>query len=68
LAKFRAGNRPISSYLKPPQGHPLESIAAHAESAERQLAFIITLASAENVRETRVAGSLVFRKPAVERV
>jgi guanine deaminase len=47
-------------YLKPPPGSPLHSVAAHAPSPERLLASIFTLAGAESVAETWVAGSRVF--------
>jgi hypothetical protein len=42
-------------------------VAAHAESAEHLLSSIITLAGAESVQKTWVAGSRVFGKPALER-
>jgi len=68
IGDFQPGKSADFIYLKPPEGSPLERVAAHAERAERLLASIITLAGAESVQETWVAGSLVFRKPAPERV
>ncbi len=63
---FQPGKSADFIYLKPPEGSPLESVAAHAESAEGLLASIITLARAESVQETWVAGSLVFPRPDAE--
>ena len=68
IGDFQPGKLADFVHLKPPKGSPLASVAAHAESAERLLASIITLAGAETVQETWVAGSPVFRKPAAERV
>jgi guanine deaminase len=66
IGDLRPGKSADFIYLKPPEGSPFESVAAHAESAEQLLASIITLAGAESIQETWVAGSLVYRKAAGE--
>jgi guanine deaminase len=64
---FQPGKSADFVYLNPPVGSPLRIVAAHAESAEHLLGSIITLAGAESVQETWVAGSRVFANPAPER-
>jgi guanine deaminase len=61
IGDFQPGKSADFVYLKPPEGTPLHAVAAHAASAERLLASIFTLAGAESVAETWVAGSPVFR-------
>jgi len=62
IGDFQPGKSADFVYLKPPAGSPLQTVAAHAESPERLLASIFTLAGAESVQETWVGGSLVFRR------
>jgi guanine deaminase len=60
IGDFQPGKSADFVYLKPPPGSSLHTVAAHAESAERLLASIFTLAGAESICETWIAGSLVF--------
>lgn len=60
IGDFQPGKSADFVYLKPPPGSTLHTVAANAESAERLLASIFTLAEAESIRETWVGGSLVF--------
>jgi guanine deaminase len=66
VGDFLPGKSADFVYLRPPEGSPLQTVAAHAESAGHLLASIVTLAGAECVRETWVAGLLVFGKPAAD--
>jgi len=50
-------------YLRPPQGSPLEAVVEQADSMDRILTALFTLAGSESVREVRVEGSVVFRAP-----
>jgi guanine deaminase len=61
VGDFGPGKSADFVYLKPPVRSPLQVVAAHAESPGHLLASIFTLAGAESVRETWVAGSPVFR-------
>jgi len=49
-------------YLRPPQGSVLESVCANADSAERVLSSLFTLAGAESVAETWARGKQVYRQ------
>jgi guanine deaminase len=60
VGDFLPGKSADFVYLKPPEGSPLQTVAAHADSAERLLAAIFTLAGAESVQEVWVAGAPVF--------
>jgi guanine deaminase len=60
IGDFQPGKSADFVYLKPPPRSTLHTVAANAESAERLLASIFTLAEAETIRETWVGGSLVF--------
>ena len=57
---FLPGKSADFVYLRPRAGSPLASVAAHAASAEHLLASIFTLAGAETVCETWVAGRRVY--------
>ncbi len=50
-------------YLRPDADSPLAGALARAENMEQALAAIITLGAADAVREVRVAGDIVFRRP-----
>lgn len=52
--------------LRPPKGSVLAAALAHAESPERLLSVLLTLAGAESVREVRVRGHVVHRGRAVQ--
>jgi len=58
---FAAGKSADFVYLKPPPGSPLEGVIQHADSMERILAGIFTLAGAESVCEVQVEGAIVHR-------
>jgi guanine deaminase len=51
-------------YLRPPAGSPLAAVIANADSPERALAALFTLAGPESVAEVRVEGTAVYRSAA----
>lgn len=57
---FTAGKSADFVYLRPPEKSPLAAVVAHAESPERVLAAIFTLAGQESIREVRVQGEVVY--------
>ena len=61
---FQPGKAADFVYLRPPAGSPLASVVAQAESPERILAALFTLAGSESVAEVRVEGSVVHRSAA----
>jgi len=63
---FRTGKFADFVYLRPPADSPLAAVLERAQSPERVLAAIFTLAGAESVREVRVEGSIVFRAATAE--
>jgi guanine deaminase len=58
---FQPGKAADLVYLRPPAHSPLGAVVEHAESLERVLAALFTLAGAESVCEVRVEGSVVYR-------
>ena len=60
VGDFRPGKAADFVYLRPPAGTPLAGIVANAESLERILSALFTMAGLESVREVRVAGSIVY--------
>jgi guanine deaminase len=58
---FSEGRSADFVYLRPPERSPLEAITRNAESAQRVLAALFTLAGSESVVETRVRGREVYR-------
>ncbi len=62
IGDFRAGKAADFVYLRPEAGSPLAAVMRNAPGAERLLAAVITLAGAECVRETWVAGDCVYRR------
>jgi guanine deaminase len=63
IGDFSAGKSADLVYLRPPQGSPLAAVVEQADSMDRILAALFTLAGSESVREVRVEGSVVFRAP-----
>ena len=61
IGDFQVGKAADLVYLQPPASSPLAAVVQSAESAERLLDAIFTLAGQESVREVRVAGSVVYR-------
>jgi len=61
IGDFQRGKAADFVYLRPPAKSPLASIVEDAESPERVLAALFTLAGSECVREVRVEGSVVYR-------
>jgi guanine deaminase len=57
---FRVGKAADFVYLRPPEQSPLAAVMRNAPSEEGMLAAILTLATAETVRETWVQGDCVF--------
>jgi guanine deaminase len=58
---FSEGRSADFVYLRPPERSPLEAVTKNAESAQRVLAALFTLAGSESVVETRVRGKQVYR-------
>ncbi len=58
---FSEGRSADFVYLRPPERSPLEAVTRNAESAQRVLAALFTLAGSESVVETRVRGQQVYR-------
>jgi guanine deaminase len=56
---FTAGKSADFVCLRPPEGSVLAAALSQAESAERLLSALLTLAGAESVREVRVRGRVV---------
>ena len=65
IGDFSPGKSADLVYLRPPQGSPLEAVVKQADSMDRILAALFTMAGSESVREVRVEGSVVFRAPEV---
>jgi len=63
VGDFGPGKAADFVYLRPPAGTPLAGIVANAESPERILSALFTMAGLESVREVRVAGSIVYPSP-----
>ena len=61
---FQMGKAADILYLRPPAGSPLAAVVAGADSPERVLAALFTLAGQESVAEVRVEGSVVYRSAA----
>jgi len=57
---FSEGRSADFVYLRPPERSPLEAVTKNAESAQRVLAALFTLAGSESVVETRVRGRQVY--------
>jgi len=64
IGDFTPGKSADFVYLVPQASGTLEAVLEHAESPERKLAALFTLAGAESVREVRVAGEVVYGGPA----
>ena len=64
IGDFQPGKAADLVYLRPPADNPLAAILARAETPERALAALFTLAGPESVSEVRVEGSVVYRAPA----
>jgi guanine deaminase len=61
IGDFQVGKAADLVYLKPPANGSLAAVLRNADSAERVLDAIFTLAGQESVREVRVAGDVVYR-------
>ena len=57
----KAGKSADCVYLRPPAGSPLAAAVERAESPERVLGALVTLAGPESVAEVRIAGATVYR-------
>jgi guanine deaminase len=60
IGDFSVGKAADFVYLRPPERSPLAAVMRNAPSEERMLAAILTLATADTVRETWVGGDCVF--------
>lgn len=63
IGDFEPGKSADLVYLKPPPGSTLASVIERAESMERILAALFTLAGPETIQEVRVEGSPVYCSP-----
>ena len=63
IGDFSRGKSADYVWIKPPEGSVLETVAASAESPERVLSAIFTLAGAESIREVGVRGRVVWEAP-----
>ena len=61
IGDFQVGKAADLVYLKPPANGSLSAVLRNADSPERALDAIFTLAGQESVREVRVAGDVVYR-------
>jgi guanine deaminase len=57
---FSTGKAADFVYLKPPEGSVLAGVVKQADSPQRALAALFTLAGAESVAEVQVAGEVVY--------
>ncbi|HLK49414.1 MAG TPA: guanine deaminase [Bryobacteraceae bacterium] len=64
IGDFQTGKAADFVYLRPPGDSPLAGVLARAETPERALAALFTLAGQESIAEVRVEGSVVYRAPA----
>jgi len=64
IGDFTAGKAADFVYLRPPDGSPLAAVVERADSFERVLAPIFTLADSSCIREVRVEGTPVYRAEA----
>ena len=58
---FQAGKAADLVYLRPPKDSPLAAILGQAETPERALSALFTLAGQESVAEVRVEGSVIYQ-------
>lgn len=63
IGDFETGKAADLVYLRPPSDSPLAAVVSQAESPERALAALLTLAGQESVAEVRVEGLTVYRAP-----
>ena len=61
IGDFLPGKSADLVYLHPPKGSPLEAVIERADTMQRILAAIFTLADSACVREVRVQGETVYR-------
>jgi guanine deaminase len=61
IGDFSRGKAADFVYLRPPEHTPLAEVLGTAQSPERILAALFTMAGPESVREVRVSGSVVYR-------
>jgi guanine deaminase len=62
IGDFQIGKAADFVYLRPPEDSPLAAIVQRAESPERALSALFTLAGQESIAEVRVAGSVVYHR------
>lgn len=59
IGDFTAGKSADYIYLRAPEGSPLEAVLERAESPDRILSALFTLAGSESIAEVRVGGEAV---------
>jgi guanine deaminase len=62
IGDFTEGKAADLVYLRPQAGSVLESVVQRADHPEQALASLMTMAGSESVRETRVAGDVVYHE------
>ena len=60
IGDFKTGKSADYVWIKPPESSVLETVVASADSPERILSAIFTLAGAESIREVAVRGKVVW--------
>ena len=61
VGDFQIGKAADCVYLRPPAGSVLAAAVARAESPERVLGALLTLAGLESIAEVRIEGAAVYR-------
>ena len=61
IGDFETGKAADFVYLRPPEKSTLAAVLAHAETPERALSALFTMAGQESIVEVRVEGSAVYR-------
>lgn len=62
IGDFQIGKAADFVYLRPPEDSPLAAVVSQAESPEKALSALFTLAGQESIAEVRVAGSVVYHR------
>jgi guanine deaminase len=62
IGDFSQGKAADFVYIRPPADSPLAEVLSNAESEERILGALFTMAGAESVRQVRVEGKIVYQQ------
>jgi guanine deaminase len=61
IGDFQVGKAADFVFLRPPEKSALAAVLAHAETPERALAALFTMAGQESIAQVRVEGSVIYR-------